>query len=89
MAEHLAALQQTASFVGGITALPDVPLVIISGGDLPQDTLAKHRQLARLSSKRQHLVASSSGHWIQFDEPALVVRAIRDVVDGARRTNAA
>jgi pimeloyl-ACP methyl ester carboxylesterase len=89
MADHLAALEETAAVVAGITSLPEVPLVIISSGDQSADTIAKHRQLARLSSQSRHVVATKSGHWIQFDEPDLVVAAIRDVVDRARRTNAA
>lgn len=43
------------------------------------DTLVKHQALARLSSKGRHLVAAKSGHWIQFDEPELVVRVVREV----------
>jgi pimeloyl-ACP methyl ester carboxylesterase len=89
MADHLAALEETTAVVRTITSLPDVPLVIISAGDQPPDTISKHRQLARLSSHGRHLVAPHSGHWIQFDRPDLVVAAIRDVVNRARQTNAA
>jgi len=86
MADHLAVLQDTAAFVAGVTSLPDVPLVIISSCDQPADAVAKQRQLARLSSQSQHLIATKSGHWIQFDEPDLVIRVIRDIVDRTRRT---
>jgi pimeloyl-ACP methyl ester carboxylesterase len=89
MANYLGAMEETAAFVAGLTSLPGVPLVIISSGDQPPDTVAAHQQLARLSSQNRHLVAARSGHWIQFDEPDLVVTAIRDVVDHARRSNAA
>jgi pimeloyl-ACP methyl ester carboxylesterase len=89
MADHLAALEETAAVVAGVTSLPDVPLVIVSCGDQSPDTVMKHRQLARLSSQGRHIVATGSGHWIQFDEPELVVTAIRDVVDRARHTSAA
>jgi pimeloyl-ACP methyl ester carboxylesterase len=89
MADHLGALEETAAIVAGVTSLPDVPLVIISSGDQSSDTIAKHRQLARLSSQSQHIVAAKSGHWIQFDAPDLVVTTIRDIVDRTRQTNAA
>jgi pimeloyl-ACP methyl ester carboxylesterase len=89
MAAHLAALEETAAVASRVTSLPDVPLVIISSGDQSPDTIAKHRQLARLSSQSRHILAAKSGHWIQFDEPDLVVTAIRDVVDRSRQTNAA
>jgi pimeloyl-ACP methyl ester carboxylesterase len=89
MAQHIAALEEMSAFVAGIGSLPDVPLTIISSSDRSPDTLIKQKHLARLSPQGQHLVALKSGHWIQFDEPELVVSAIRDVVERARRTNAA
>lgn len=88
MADHLAALEETAAAVGRLTGLPDVPLAIVSSGDQPPDVIAKHRELARFSPSGRHVVAAG-GHWIQFDEPDLVVTIIRDIVDRARRVNAA
>jgi pimeloyl-ACP methyl ester carboxylesterase len=87
MAEHLAALAPTAAAAAAVTSLPDVPLVVISCGDRPPATLASHQELARLSPQGRHIVALKSGHWIQFDEPDLVVAAVRDVVDRVRRLN--
>jgi pimeloyl-ACP methyl ester carboxylesterase len=81
MADHLGAFEETAAAVSGITALSDVPLIIISGGDQSPDTIARHRQLASMSSQGRQMVATKSGHWIQFDEPELVVTAVREVVD--------
>jgi pimeloyl-ACP methyl ester carboxylesterase len=89
MADHLAVLEETAAVAGGVTSLPNVPLVIISSGDRSPATIATHRALARLSSQSRHIIATRSGHWIQFDEPDLVVTAIRDVVDRTRHTSAA
>ena len=79
MADHLRVLQEAAAFVGSLSALPDVPLVVISSGELPPERIEEHRQLARLSSTGRHVVAQRSGHWVPFDEPALVVEAIREV----------
>jgi pimeloyl-ACP methyl ester carboxylesterase len=89
MARHLAALEETAAVVAGITVLPDVPLMIISDGDQSPATIARHRVLAGLSPQSRHIVATTGGHWIQFDEPDIVVAAIREIVDHARRTHAA
>jgi pimeloyl-ACP methyl ester carboxylesterase len=89
MADHLGALEQTAAVVSRLTSLPDVPLVIISSGDQPPHVIARHRQLASLSPTGRHIVAAASGHWIQFDEPDLVVATIREVIDRVRRTEAA
>ena len=52
-------------------------------------TIAEHRRLTRLSPQSRHIVAASSGHWIQFDEPDLVISAIRDLVYRARGSSAA
>lgn len=82
MADHLRVLQEAAHFVGGLRALPAVPLVVVSSGQLPAERIAEHRELARLSADGRHVVAAGSGHWIQFDEPDVVVDAIRDVLRG-------
>jgi pimeloyl-ACP methyl ester carboxylesterase len=84
MAEHLAALEETAAAVAGVTSLPDVPLVIVSSGTQPTGVITRHRQLACLSTRGRHIVATGSGHWIQFDEPELVVKTIREVVEATR-----
>jgi pimeloyl-ACP methyl ester carboxylesterase len=89
MADHLGALEETAAAVAAVTSLPDVPLVVVSSGDQSPDTIARQRALASLSSQGRHVIAVKAGHWIQFDDPAFVITAIRDVVDRARRSHAA
>jgi pimeloyl-ACP methyl ester carboxylesterase len=89
MADHLGALEETAAVVAGVTSLPDVPMVVVSSGDQSPDTIARHRALAGLSSHGRHVIAAKAGHWIQFDDPDFVITTIRDVVDRARRRNAA
>jgi pimeloyl-ACP methyl ester carboxylesterase len=42
-------------------------------------------QLARVVPHIQFVVARKSGHYIQWDEPGLVVQAIRDTVERARQ----
>jgi pimeloyl-ACP methyl ester carboxylesterase len=85
VADHLRVLQNAADFVAGLGSLPDVPLVTISSGALPPERIEEHRALARLSSSGRHVVAAGSGHWVQFDEPELIVAAIREVVAQVRR----
>jgi pimeloyl-ACP methyl ester carboxylesterase len=82
MAEHLAALQETADAASRVSTLADIPVAIVSAGDQPPAVIAQHQQLARLSSRRRHVVAAKSGHWIQFDQPDLVVDVVRDMVTG-------
>lgn len=83
MANHLAALEEAAAVVAAITSLPDIPLVVISSRDQSADTIARHRALAGLSSQGRHVTAEA-GHWIQFDDPDLVVTTIRGIVERAR-----
>jgi pimeloyl-ACP methyl ester carboxylesterase len=89
MADHLAALEETAAVIDRITSLPDVPLVVISSGDQPSNVIDRHRQLAGLSQRGRHIVANTSGHWIQFDDPDLVVSTLREIIDGIRHTRVA
>jgi len=89
VADHLAALEETAAAASRLTSLLDVPLIVISSGDQPADTIDRHRQLARLSRQGRHVTATNSGHWVQFDEPHLVVTAVREIVERTRRTSAA
>ena len=85
VADHLRVLREAADFVASLDSLPDVPLVTISSGTLPPERIEEHRALAGLSSNGRHVVAVRSGHWIQFDEPELIVTVIREVVDQVRR----
>ncbi len=41
--------------------------------------------MAHLSSQGKHVVASKGGHWIQLDEPDLVIESIREVVESVGR----
>jgi pimeloyl-ACP methyl ester carboxylesterase len=86
MARHLAALEETTDVLSRVTFLGEIPVTIVSSGDQSDETLAKHRALTRLSSESRHIVATNSGHWVQFDEPDLVVAAVRDMVERVRRT---
>jgi pimeloyl-ACP methyl ester carboxylesterase len=84
LAGHLRVLQEAAAFVASLHALPDAPLVVISSAESAPQQLDEHRELARLSSSGRHVVAERSGHWIQFDEPQLVVSAIRGMIGDLR-----
>lgn len=80
--------------------LGDLPLIVLSAGravppppGVDADVWARLREekrqqqvdLARLSRNSRQIIAAQSGHSIHVDDPELVVRSIRDVVDAARR----
>jgi pimeloyl-ACP methyl ester carboxylesterase len=81
-------------------SLPPVPLIVLSRGldaappmSLPapvREAVARAWQdlqatLARAVPGGRHVIATRSGHFIQLDEPELVVGAIREIVDATRR----
>lgn len=80
LAGNLRVLQEAAAFVGSLDTLQNLPVVVISSGQLPADQLREHAEFARLSSSGRHAIAQRSGHWIQFDEPDLIVEAIRSLL---------
>jgi pimeloyl-ACP methyl ester carboxylesterase len=41
-------------------------------------------ELAALTPEARHVVAAKSGHYIQLEQPELVIEAIRQVVEGVR-----
>ena len=65
--------------------LGELPLVVLSAGNATSVRRLAHESLARSSTRGRHLVATASGHWIQLDQPELVVAAIRSVVEAARQ----
>jgi pimeloyl-ACP methyl ester carboxylesterase len=74
-----------------------IPVIVLSAGkddfeDAPEASAAVqraefdrgHRALAQLSTNARRIIALSSGHRIQFDEPDLVIEAIRQVLESSR-----
>lgn len=79
--------------------LGDNPLIVLTHGmkeasnagspgeaDQAEQTWAElQTDLARRSSSGKQIIAEKSGHYIQFDQPDLVIDAIRQVVEATRR----
>jgi pimeloyl-ACP methyl ester carboxylesterase len=76
-------------------AFPDVPVAVVTGGMPPpkwimpaealEARLAHQRDLARLSSRSEHVVAQRSGHFPQLSEPEVVLHALARLVTRARQ----
>jgi pimeloyl-ACP methyl ester carboxylesterase len=77
-------------------ALRRTPLVVITAGreddqwlqQIPAQDAAFQDRLATLSRDAVHVVATDAGHFVQDDDPALVVAAIREVLEAARNGTA-
>jgi pimeloyl-ACP methyl ester carboxylesterase len=80
MADHLRVLKTEGTLIGMASPPPDIPVVVISGGHQPAAEVAVHRRMAAASPHGRHVVAAGSGHWIMFDEPEVVVDAVRALI---------
>ena len=89
IASQLQSLPESAAQVAEAGSLSDLPLVVLSASNPSAERLADQEAAARLSLSGKHLIASNSGHWIQLDQPELVIHAIRQAVEAARRQRAA
>jgi pimeloyl-ACP methyl ester carboxylesterase len=87
----LAIIEET----GKITSFGDIPLIVITGtGDsrrasFPTEEMAvkyeeiwmgMQKDLLKLSTNSEHVLASKSGHYVQLEQPEVVVEAIRKLL---------
>ncbi len=91
--DHFAAIR-----AAHITSLGDIPLIVLSHGktqhmpglpaevnhEFEQVWQRMHIELAAQSSRGKRIVAEKSGHYIQLDQPELVIAAIREVVEAVQ-----
>jgi pimeloyl-ACP methyl ester carboxylesterase len=80
MGAHFGALEQGIPVITDLAPPRDIPVVVISGGNQPEQQLAAHRLMADASDRGRHVIANKSAHWVQFDQPELIVEAIKDVI---------
>ena len=57
---------------------------MISSGNQAPEQLEVHRLLAEASDEGRHIIAARSAHWVQFDEPELIIDAVRELVESCR-----
>jgi pimeloyl-ACP methyl ester carboxylesterase len=82
---HLRTLERDVAQIAAVTVPRDIPVVVISSADQPAHQLEAHRRLAAESARGRHIVATRGAHWVQFDQPELVVDAIRELFSSADR----
>ena len=87
MADHLGVLEREGMSVGRFVPPPEIPVTVISSRDQPPEQIDAHRTLAGRSVRGRHVIATRSAHWVQFDEPELVVGLVREFVGRDARLN--
>jgi pimeloyl-ACP methyl ester carboxylesterase len=55
------------------------------GAQLAKVSRELHDDQAAWSSRGRHEIVADASHYIQFDRPDVVIRAVREVTDAARR----
>ena len=60
--------------------LPDKPDPVWPSADLQRVEQELQLEFLTLSPKSSHVIAEKSGHWIQNDQPELVIEAIRTII---------
>ncbi|HEX2991436.1 MAG TPA: alpha/beta hydrolase, partial [Anaerolineales bacterium] len=84
------AIAESAAFYAGAPELPesleDVPLIVLSHGlsddgevQFEREWTGMQEELAALSSNGMQVIAEESGHYIQLDQPDLVIEAILEM----------
>ena len=84
MADHLLTLERDRSAIAEGDPPRHIPVVVISSVQQPAEPLAAHSRWVNASDHGRHVLAARSAHWVQFDEPDLIVAAIRDLVERNR-----
>ncbi len=78
-------LPESFARAGAITSLGAVPLIVLSRGlDREADWDRWQTELLDLSSNSRQLIADTSGHNVELDQPAAAVAAIVQIVEQVR-----
>jgi pimeloyl-ACP methyl ester carboxylesterase len=88
IADHLLAFERDGTAMAAVVPPREIPVVVISSRDQPPEQLAAHQALAEGSFGGRHITATQSGHWIQFDQPELIVSVIWELVESQRSSTA-
>ena len=103
IADELALLEQSfEQQLAAPMSLGDKPLIVLTAGPLQLEGMGLSQEqmdqmdeahtrsqvaLTQGSQNSEHIIAEDSGHYIQMEQPDLVIDAIRQVVDAARNGN--
>ncbi len=80
LAAYLESLPASAVQANALVEPLNLPVIVLSAASSTAEQLKERDALARRSPHGQHIIAAKSGHWIQLDEPELVVQAVREMV---------
>ncbi len=84
---------ETASQLKKAGPFPDIPLIVITAGKRPSlaseeviRMIKNHqRSLVAMSAQGKQIIAEKSSHYVQNDQPEIVIQAIHEVVDKSQK----
>ena len=79
LAAYLDSLPASSAEAAALSAPLAIPVIVLSAANSTPTQLEEREEWARRSPRGQHIIARKSGHWIQLDEPELVIEAIREM----------
>jgi pimeloyl-ACP methyl ester carboxylesterase len=81
LSAYLESLPASAAEADALPETGHLPVIVLSAARSTPEQLRERDALTRRSPHGKHIVAAKSGHWIQLDEPELVVQAIREMAE--------
>jgi pimeloyl-ACP methyl ester carboxylesterase len=84
MADHLGSLRRSALEIAAAKPMGNIPLIVLTAGHQSAAAREEHARIAAQSPRGTQVVVDQVGHWIQIDDPDVVVDAIRRVVHDRR-----
>lgn len=84
MEAHLRALPGSIREMADAPPIEAIPVTVLTAGQSESNLSLDVNAIAR---DAKHIVAEHSGHWIQLDEPGLVIAAVKDIVEQARSSS--
>ncbi len=84
MAGYLECLPTSAVEALRMPAPSRIPVTILSAANATRAELDERDRWARESRDGRHIRLKHSGHWVQLEEPDMVVEAVRQLVNSAR-----
>jgi pimeloyl-ACP methyl ester carboxylesterase len=84
-AREVASLRESAAQVRAARRLGDLPLLVLTPGSSSPVWMELQKELAGLSTQGKLITVEGAGHYIQLGRPDVVIEAVRQVVEDARR----
>jgi pimeloyl-ACP methyl ester carboxylesterase len=82
MAAYLECLPGCARQAVQMPAPVEIPFVVLSAGSATAAELAERDEWVAANCSARHIRLPETGHWLQLEQPEVVVAAVRKLVDG-------